>query len=139
MKKKNSREAVHTWLIWIKATRRLRGMRQRKFSRPDRVSLTSRCWRYSYTKALPVNTIGPTVNLTTGSISVAVDRLHRRGLRSGCAEDRRVRIVELTRKGRELTLPVFQRHCETMIQMIWKQFSGESGSTRKSSAPRARK
>jgi MarR family 2-MHQ and catechol resistance regulon transcriptional repressor len=65
---------------------------------------------------LPVNTIGPTVNLTPGSISVAVDRLHRKGLvsRVESADDRRVRIVELTRKGRDLIVPAFQKHAATM-------------------------
>jgi len=47
---------------------------------------------------LPLNTIGPTVDLTPGSISIGVDRLVARGLvrRIESAEDRRVRIVALT-------------------------------------------
>jgi DNA-binding MarR family transcriptional regulator len=47
---------------------------------------------------LPVNTIGPIVDLTPGSISIAVDRLVEKGLvsRVESAEDRRVRIVALT-------------------------------------------
>ena len=46
---------------------------------------------------LPVNTIGPAVRLTPGSISVAVDRLVQKGLvsRNDHASDRRVRQVEL--------------------------------------------
>jgi len=61
---------------------------------------------------LPVNTIGPKVYLTPGSISVAVDRLVERGLvsRVESPEDRRVRIVSLTSKGKELIAPVFRRH-----------------------------
>jgi DNA-binding MarR family transcriptional regulator len=56
-----------------------------------------------------VNTIGPRVNLTPGSISVAVDRLFDKGLvrRVESAEDRRVRVVSLTPKGKELIIPVF--------------------------------
>ena len=59
----------------------------------------------------PVNTIGPRVQLTPGSISVAVDRLHGRGLVSRVedAGDRRVRIVDLTPAGRALIAPVFRR------------------------------
>jgi len=52
---------------------------------------------------LPANTIGPIVNLTLGSISIAVDRLVVKDLvsRQESAEDRRVRIVALTPRGRK--------------------------------------
>src|SRR5215471_12338171 len=52
---------------------------------------------------LPVNTIGPIVDLTPGSISVAVDRLVAKGLvsRVESPEDRRVRVVALTRSGKD--------------------------------------
>src|SRR5438552_13791456 len=61
---------------------------------------------------LPVNTIGPMVSLTPGSISVAVDRLHGRGLvsRVESTEDRRIRIVALTPNGKELIVPIFRKH-----------------------------
>jgi MarR family 2-MHQ and catechol resistance regulon transcriptional repressor len=61
---------------------------------------------------LPVNTIGPKVYLTPGSISVAIDRLLDRGLvsRVESPEDRRVRIVSLTPKGKELIAPIFRKH-----------------------------
>jgi len=51
---------------------------------------------------LPVNTIGPIVDLTPGSISIAVDRLFAKGLvtRVESTEDRRVRIIALTHVGR---------------------------------------
>src|SRR5258708_34499259 len=47
---------------------------------------------------LPVNTIGPIVDLTPGSISIAVDRLFAKGLvtRVESTKDRRVLIVALT-------------------------------------------
>jgi len=61
---------------------------------------------------LPVNTIGPRVYLTSGSISVAIERLVDKGLvnRVESREDRRVRIVSLTPKGRQLITPVFRKH-----------------------------
>jgi len=61
---------------------------------------------------MPVNAIGPKVFLTPGSISVAVDRLHERGLvsRVDCPNDRRVRTVDLTVKGRRLIGRVFEEH-----------------------------
>jgi len=59
-----------------------------------------------------VNTIGPKVNLTPGSISTAVDRLVERGLvsRVESPEDRRIRVVSLTPKGKELIGPIFRKH-----------------------------
>ena len=61
---------------------------------------------------LPVNTIGPKVHLTPGSISVAVDRLHAKGFvsREERREDRRVRVVALTPRGRALITRVFRDH-----------------------------
>src|ERR1700722_4088948 len=61
---------------------------------------------------LPVNTIGPKVYLMPGSISVAIDRFLDRGLvsRVESPEDRRVRIVSLTPKGKELIAPIFRKH-----------------------------
>src|ERR1700686_1467931 len=61
---------------------------------------------------LPVNTIGPMVDLTPGSISIAVDRLVAKGLvsRVESAEDRRIRIVALTPRGKDLIVSAFRRH-----------------------------
>ncbi len=53
----------------------------------------------------PVNTIGEKVNLTSGSISVAVDRLE---------EDRRTRVVHLTAAGRRLIERAFACHAAAM-------------------------
>ena len=63
-----------------------------------------------------MNTIGPIVHLTPGSISVAVDRLYNRGLvtRTEDAEDRRIRMVDLTTEGRALISKVFAEHAEAM-------------------------
>jgi MarR family 2-MHQ and catechol resistance regulon transcriptional repressor len=64
---------------------------------------------------LPVNTIGPKVWLTPGSISVAVDRLEKRALvRRTNTDDRRVRLVELTAKGRVLITKTFREHAAAM-------------------------
>ena len=64
---------------------------------------------------LPVNTIGPKVWLTPGSISIAVDRLEKKALvKREFTDDRRVRLVELTPKGRALITRIFQEHAEAM-------------------------
>src|SRR5260221_11898383 len=69
---------------------------------------------------LPVNTIGPIVDLTPGSISIAVDRLVGKGLvtRVESAEDRRVRIVALTPRGRTLINSAFRKHSGQMTKSI---------------------
>jgi MarR family 2-MHQ and catechol resistance regulon transcriptional repressor len=53
---------------------------------------------------LPVNTIGELIDLTTGSITTAVDRMEAKWLvvRKNHPNDRRIRLVELTSKGRRL-------------------------------------
>ena len=64
---------------------------------------------------LPVNTIGPKVWLTPGSISVAVDRLEKKALvKRKNTGDRRVRLVELTPKGRALIIKTFREHAIAM-------------------------
>src|ERR1700760_3464478 len=69
---------------------------------------------------LPVNTIGPIVNLTPGSISIAVDRLVTKGLvtRVESAEDRRVRIVTLTPRGKDLIVSAFKAHSGQMKKVF---------------------
>jgi MarR family 2-MHQ and catechol resistance regulon transcriptional repressor len=74
---------------------------------------------------LAVNTLGPKVWLTPGSISVAVDRLVKRGLvsRKDHPGDRRVRQVELTAKGRALISRGFREHAtamETVVSVLSK-------------------
>ncbi len=69
---------------------------------------------------LPVNTIGPIVDLTSGSISIAVDRLFAKGLvtRVESTEDRRVRIVALTPRGKDLIVSAFRKHSGQMKRVF---------------------
>src|SRR6516162_5180815 len=69
---------------------------------------------------LPVNTIGPIVDLTPGSISIAVDRLFAKGLvtRVESTEDRRVRIIALTPRGKDLIVPAFRKHSGQMRRVF---------------------
>src|SRR5271167_3780601 len=108
-------ETDHVWLVMLKAMRALTRYAAAGIEDTGLGDSDFRVLEVLLHKGpLPVNTIGPTVNLTTGSISVAVDRLYRRGLvnRLDSPDDRRMRIVELTRKGRDLIVPVFQKHRE---------------------------
>jgi MarR family 2-MHQ and catechol resistance regulon transcriptional repressor len=75
---------------------------------------------------LPVNTIGPIVDLTPGSISIAVDRLVAKGLvsRVESAEDRRVRIVALTPPGKDRIVSAFRKHSGQM-KKVFSELSPE--------------
>ncbi len=63
-----------------------------------------------------VNDIGRRVDLTSGSITTAIDRLAARGLvvRGLDDEDRRSRIVRLTPAGRERIREVFAQHAAAL-------------------------
>jgi len=65
---------------------------------------------------LPVNVLGVKIRLTSGSISVAIDRLESKGLvvRGDDPDDRRARIVHLTSKGRKLIECAFAEHAAAM-------------------------
>jgi MarR family 2-MHQ and catechol resistance regulon transcriptional repressor len=75
---------------------------------------------------MPVNAIGPKVYLNPGSVSVAVDRLYKKGFvsRVECSEDRRVRTVSLTEEGRRMFVPVFRRHT-ALIKLAFQEVSSE--------------
>ena len=75
---------------------------------------------------LPVNALGPLVDLTPGSISIAVDRLVAKGLvsRVESAEDRRVRIVSLTSQGQDLIVAAFRKHSGQM-KRVFSELSAE--------------
>jgi len=68
---------------------------------------------------LPINEIGKKVLLTSGSITVAVDRLESKGLveRRASGTDRRAKIVHLTKDGRKLIARVYADHAEDMEQL----------------------
>src|SRR5712691_5174455 len=110
---------VHVWLVLMKAFRALAAHAGKSLN-PSRTGLGDSDFRVLevllHKGPLPVNTIGPKVWLTPGSISVAVDRLVRKGLvsRNDHPDDRRVRRVELTPKGRALITRGFGEHAAAM-------------------------
>jgi MarR family 2-MHQ and catechol resistance regulon transcriptional repressor len=73
---------------------------------------------------MPVNGIGPKVDLNPGSVSVAVDRLYRKGLvsRVESESDRRVRTVSLTEKGRRVFVPIFRQHA-ALLKRAFQEIS----------------
>ena len=68
---------------------------------------------------LPVNEIGRKVLLTSGSITVAVDRLETKKLvaRRSSGNDRRARIVHLTKEGRKLITRAYAEHAADMERL----------------------
>jgi MarR family 2-MHQ and catechol resistance regulon transcriptional repressor len=80
--------------------------------------------------ALPVNTIGKKILLTSGSITSAVDRLERKKLvaRQFDPADRRARIVDLTSQGRKFIEKAFREH-ELEIERAVAVLSGAERKT----------
>jgi MarR family 2-MHQ and catechol resistance regulon transcriptional repressor len=108
---------VHVWLVLMKAFQALFPHAEESIKRTDLGDSDFRVLEVLLHKGpLPVNTVGPKVWLTPGSISVAVDRLVKKGLvsRKNRAGDRRVRQVELTAKGRALITRGFREHAAAM-------------------------
>jgi MarR family 2-MHQ and catechol resistance regulon transcriptional repressor len=113
--------ADHVWLVMMKAMRALTryaaaGIEETGLGLSDFGVLEI----LLHKGPLPVNTIGPIVDLTPGSISIAVDRLVAKGLVSRVegAEDRRVRIVALTPRGKDLIVPAFRKHAGQMKRVF---------------------
>jgi len=126
MKRKQTKQTenssgVHLWLVLMKAFQALARHAEGSMKRTELGDSDFRVLEALLHKGpLPVNTVGPKVWLTPGSISVAVDRLVKKGLvsRKGHAGDRRVRQVELTPKGRALITRGFGEHAAAMENII---------------------
>jgi MarR family transcriptional regulator, 2-MHQ and catechol-resistance regulon repressor len=116
-----TQKADHVWLVMIKA---MRALTRYGVAAIEDTGLGESDFRVLevllHKGPLPVNTIGPIVDLTPGSISVAVDRLVEKGLvsRVESTEDRRVRIVALTPRGKGLIVPAFRNHSDQMRRVF---------------------
>jgi MarR family 2-MHQ and catechol resistance regulon transcriptional repressor len=110
---KGSRSAIHTWLVMMKANQSIVRYLLPAILKEGLGDSDFRVLEVLLHKGpMPVNTIGPKVDLNPGSVSVAVHRLYKKGFvsRVESASDRRVRTVSMTEKGREMFLPLFRRH-----------------------------
>ena len=120
-------ESDHVWLVMMKAMRALTRYAAAGIEDTGLGNSHFRVLEVLLHKGpLPVNTIGPIVDLTPGSISIAVDRLVAKGLvsRVESAEDRRVRIVALTPRGKELIATAFRKHSGQM-KRVFSELSPE--------------
>ena len=119
--KEDAPTPVHTWLVMMKAMQAIARYTAADLEKSGLgISDFAVLEVLLHKGALPVNVIGPKVNLTPGSISVAVDRLVARGLvsRVECAQDRRVRLVDLTPSGKRVITPIFRAHVATMERVF---------------------
>jgi MarR family 2-MHQ and catechol resistance regulon transcriptional repressor len=112
---------VHVWLVLMKTFRALAAVAEKSVN-VRATGLGDSDFRVLevllHKGPLPVNTIGPKVWLTPGSISVAVDRLEQKALvKRKNTDDRRVRRVELTAKGRTLITETFRAHAAAMEEV----------------------
>ncbi len=104
---------THLWLVMMKAHRTLERLAEDSIESSD-VCLSD----FAVMEMLlhkgpqPVNEIGRRIELTSGAITTAVDRLESRGLvtREAHETDRRTRIVRLTARGKEQAAKVFAFH-----------------------------
>jgi MarR family 2-MHQ and catechol resistance regulon transcriptional repressor len=120
-------EPVHVWLVMLKAMRALTRYAAAGIEGTGLGDSDFRVLEVLLHKGpLPVNTIGPIVDLTPGSISIGVDRLVAKGLvsRVESTEDRRVRIVALTSRGKDLIVPAFRKHAGQM-KAVFSELSPE--------------
>jgi MarR family 2-MHQ and catechol resistance regulon transcriptional repressor len=120
-------EPEHVWLVMMKAMRALTryaaaGIEETGLGLSDFGVLEV----LLHNGPLPINTIGPIVDLTPGSISIAVDRLFEKALvsRVESTEDRRVRIVTLTPRGKNLIVSAFRKHAGQM-RKVFSELSPE--------------
>src|SRR5947208_5940643 len=108
---------THLWLVLMKAHRALERLATQSIESLE-VCLSD----FGVLEMLlhrgpqPVNEIGRRIELTSGAITTAVDRLESRGLvtREAHATDRRARIVRLTPAGEQQAAKVFAIHKAAM-------------------------
>jgi MarR family 2-MHQ and catechol resistance regulon transcriptional repressor len=125
--RKKPPEALHAWLVMLKAWQ---SMSRYVFPTLLEEELGESDFRVLevllHKGPMPVNAIGPKVDLNPGSVSVAVDRLYKKGFvsRVESSLDRRVRTVSLTEKGRQMFVPLFRRHA-VVIKRAFQDVSSE--------------
>ena len=116
-KKVADASGTHLWLVMMKAFRTLERVATRSIESAE-VGLSD----FAVLEMLlhkgpqPVNEIGRRIELTSGAITTAVDRLESRRLvtREAHESDRRARIVCLTTLGREEAVKAFAIHRTAM-------------------------
>ena len=108
---------THLWLVLMKAHRALQRLAIRSIESSEAgLSDFAVMEMLLHKGPQPVNEIGRRIELTSGAITTAVDRLESRGLvtREAHPSDRRARIVGLTAAGKEQAAKIFAAHKAAM-------------------------
>ena len=127
MERGKTPEVIHTWLVMLRAFQSIRHLVLPPLLKDGLGESDFRVLEVLLHKGpMPVNSLGPRVDLNAGSVSVAVDRLYKRGLvsREESESDRRVRTVSLTEKGRRVFAPIFRQHA-ARIKRAFRDISPE--------------
>src|SRR5262249_44981239 len=113
--------AIHAWLVLMKAHRTLSRHAKRS------IEAAAMCFSdFAILEALlhkgpqTVSELGHRIDLTSGSMTTAIDRLEQRRLvsRSDHPTDRRTWVIHLTSEGGALIKKVFAEHVEAMEQAM---------------------
>jgi MarR family 2-MHQ and catechol resistance regulon transcriptional repressor len=108
---------THLWLVMMKAYRTLHRLAIRSIESSEAgLSDFAVLEMLLHKGPQPVNEIGRRIELTSGAITTAVDRLESRGLvtREAHPSDRRARIVRLTAAGEKQAAKMFAVHKTAM-------------------------
>src|SRR6266446_6673298 len=111
---------VHVFLVLWKAARTAQGYAEKSISELEMCGSDFAVLEALLHKGpLPINEIGRKVLLTSGSITVAVDRLENKGLveRRAHDTDRRAKIVHLTKEGRKLITRAYADHAADLERL----------------------
>jgi len=119
--RRTDQSAIHTWLVLMKAHRTLTRHATRSIEALD-MCLSD----FAILEALlhkgsqSVKDLGRRIDLTSGSMTVAIDRLETRRLvtRAEHPTDRRAWVIHLTPAGKALITRVFQGHQDGMEQAM---------------------
>lgn len=121
MKKKNGIAAPRLWLVIAKSYRALSLLAEQSIADTG-LCLTdfAALEALLHKGPLMITEIQEKVRLASGSMTAAVDRLERLGLvvRRSSPRDRRVRVVELTAKGKRLASSSFDRHAKDLDALM---------------------
>ena len=112
---------IHVFLVLWKAARAVEAYAENSISQLEMCGSDFAVLEALLHKGpLPVNEIGRKVLLTSGSITVAVDRLEDKGLveRRAHGTDRRTKVVHLTKEGKRLIARAYAGHAADMEQLV---------------------
>ena len=121
MKRKAGSEVIHTWLVLMKAHKTLTRHAQRSIDALEMCLSDFAILEVLLHKGpQSVRELGRRIELTSGSMTTAIDRLESRRLvtRADHATDRRAWVIHLIAEGQALISRVFAEHEKAMEQAM---------------------